>query len=188
MPSAPTATLIAKLRKLAKQTSRTGTSSYGQELDRLAQTEGFRAWRDLQAATVRPSTLPVDPLLREDFDNTPHELRPQHELDEWWERPFAVTLPNGHLAVRCLDGGAWDRSTNYGVAQSLVEATTLAREKLERWKKITSQPVALSLGDGMAQAVVMPRMPGDEPHPVSPVMPMAELGAWLERRKQGQNG
>lgn len=180
MRTAPSATLIAKLRKLAKQAARGGHSTHGEELDRQAQAHGYPSWRELQAAST-PLDLPVDPPLRELFDQTPNEERSQHELDLWWDRPYALTRPDGKFEVRCLDGGAWDRSTCYGVAETLDDAKSLAQRKLIAWQSISSTPVASYIGDGLAQAVVMPRRPGEEPKAVSAAMSMEELGVWLER-------
>lgn len=182
MRSAPTATLMAKLRKLAKQAAREGHSTHGEELDRLAQAHCFPSWRELQAAAT-PFDLPVDPPLRELFDQTPNEERSQHELDTWWDRPYALTCPDGHFEVRCLDGGAWDRSTCYGVAASLDEAKVIAERKLKKWQVVSSEPVTLLLGDGLAQAVVMPRRPGEVARALSPVMPLGEINSWLENRR-----
>lgn len=104
--------------------------------------------------------VPIDPILRPDFDMTPNDEREDLELHDWWNRPFIVTCSwddlhvswddyltnrellglgpegskSGYLAlqevrketwfksypsgiryeVRCLDGGAWDRSTSKG--------------------------------------------------------------------------
>lgn len=180
MRTAPTATLMAKLRKQAKQDAREGRSTHGEALDQLAQAQGFPSWRELQAAAT-PFDLPVDPPLRYLFDHTPNDERSQHELDLWWDRPYALTCPDGHFEVRCLDGGAWDRSTYYGVADTIDEARALAQRKLQAWQHISSSPTAMFLGDGLAQAVVMPRRPGEATRALSPVMPIGEIGAWLER-------
>ena len=180
MRAAPTATLLAKIRKLAKQAARDGHSTHGEELDRHAQAHGYPSWRELQA-TLTNHDLPVDPPLRELFDQTPNEERSQHELDLWWDRPYAVTRSDGKFEVRCLDGGAWDRSTCYGVADTFDDAKSLAQRKLIAWQRISSTPVAWYIGDGLAQAVVMPRRPGEAPKPASDAMPMEELGVWLER-------
>ncbi|EWS66621.1 hypothetical protein Y695_00029 [Hydrogenophaga sp. T4] len=160
MRTAPTATLMAKLRRQAKQAVREGHTTHCEELDRLAQAQGFPSWRELQAAAT-PFDLPVDPPLRKFFDQTPNEERSQHELDTWWDRPYAVTCPDGHFEVRCLDGGAWDRSTCYGAADTIDEARVLAQRKLKAWQSLSSGPTAMLLGDGQAQAVVMPRRPGE---------------------------
>lgn len=94
---------------------------------------------------------PVNPELPPMFDNTPNGERPESHHD-WWERPFIVTFtweqmappatspispeerersraswfdewPSGtRYDVRCLDGGAWDRSTWWGAFRTLEEA------------------------------------------------------------------
>jgi hypothetical protein len=42
--------------------------------------------------------------------------------------------------VRCLDGGAWDRSSNYGLAPDLPTARRLAAEKLAASQEMRAQP------------------------------------------------
>lgn len=182
MPTTPSATLVAKLRKQAKQAARDGRSTHTEELDRLAIAEGFPSWRELQAAS-EPFELPVDPKLPEDFDNTPNEDRPQAEIDKWWDRPFAHTLDDGRLLVRCLDGGAWDRSTNYGVAANLEEAKELAQRKLAHWKRISSQPTAYMHEGGQVQFVVMARRPDEDFKALSDLMPSSETAAWMAKWK-----
>jgi len=49
-------------------------------------------------------------------------------------RPFAITRSDGLRAVRCPDGGAWDRSTWYGIANDMDEARKLAATKLATWQ------------------------------------------------------
>jgi hypothetical protein len=90
--------------------------------------------------------VPVDPELPPDFDSTPNDARPAgHAV--WWDRPYIVTntLGDGHTEgtraawlavwpsgtrydVRCLDGGAWDRSTSWGSFATLDEAIARARQ------------------------------------------------------------
>lgn len=82
--------------------------------------------------------VPVDPCLRQTFEMTPNQDRDQQELDDWWGRPFVVSYrdsspgfkehwPTGQrYDVRCLDGGAWDRSTWRGSYGSLDEAIDAA--------------------------------------------------------------
>lgn len=106
-------------------------------------------------------TIPINPKLPRDFDNTPNNRRPRSHL-RWWNRPYIETLsvedlerdyaqasepdtareywqregrakwlaawPSGtRYDVRCLDGGAWDRSTNRGQFATLEEALAVAR-------------------------------------------------------------
>lgn len=87
--------------------------------------------------------IPINPCQRDDFDSTPHEHRDPLELDHWWNVPYVQTRewsdigsddderrkqwfahwPSGiRYTVRCLDGGAWDRSTNRGSFSSLEQA------------------------------------------------------------------
>lgn len=112
--------------------------------------------------------FPLNPILRDWFDQTPNDMREPLELEHWWDLPFIVTdtwedretgfrahqvrlnaegfdgalnadqveaeipalkakwfeaWPAGtRYEVRCLDGGAWDRSTNWGMVASLEEA------------------------------------------------------------------
>lgn len=87
--------------------------------------------------------IPINPCQRDDFDSTPHENRDPLELEHWWDMPYIQTCewsdigssnaehreewlkywPSGiRYTVRCLDGGAWDRSTNRGSFASLEQA------------------------------------------------------------------
>jgi hypothetical protein len=112
--------------------------------------------------------FPLNPILRDWFDQTPNEHRERLELAHWWDLPFIVTdtwedcethirnhqarlraerfagalteeqveaeiptrkaewfkgWPSGtRYEVRCLDGGAWDRSTHWGMVATLEEA------------------------------------------------------------------
>ena len=77
--------------------------------------------------------IPVDPQLPENWDNWDIEDRPNyHGL--LWGLPYIVTQANEHwpngirFDVRCLDGGAWDRSTNRGQFATLEEAIQRANE------------------------------------------------------------
>lgn len=93
--------------------------------------------------------VPVNPTLREAFDCTPNEERDPLEIEDWWDRPYVVSYekdspefrkrwPEGvRYDVRCLDGGAWDRSTNRGAFPSLDAAVdhalALAAQEPEIW-------------------------------------------------------
>lgn len=94
-----------------------------------------------------PSYLPVNPRLPPRFDDTPNDQRPpSHGF--WWFRPYIVTdtmrpgaptgsreewlsaWPSGiRYDVRCLDGGAWDRSTWWGSFSTLEDAIQRARAR-----------------------------------------------------------
>ena len=82
--------------------------------------------------------FPIDPDLPKNFEQTPNESRPARHM-AWWGVPFITTWtedgprwlaawPSGtRYDVRCLDGGAWDRSTCWGQANTLEEALKIAR-------------------------------------------------------------
>lgn len=117
--------------------------------------------------------IPIDPILRDEFDVTDNDERPQMEINDWWDKPYIRTdtwgddeetyeeyfgrsqgvykftpesreewatriqkqkenwlksFPSGtRYMVRCLDGGAWDRSTNKGSYPTLDEALQIAK-------------------------------------------------------------
>lgn len=160
-----TATAIAKMRRSAKQQSRETGVAYGQALESAARAAGFASWHHVvQASQPRTGSrsnadFPVDPVLPADFYETPNEDRSPQQLDEWWMRPYAVTRPDGTLDVRCLDGGAWDRPTFYGVASSLDEARELARIKLAQWQEYRDTPRVMLAG-GRFQVILEPNRPG----------------------------
>lgn len=103
----------------------------------------------------------INPQLREYFDTTPNEEREDLEISDWWDRPYIQTttwaqmpplngtpeeieakhakwlesFPNGtRYDVRCLDGGAWDRSTWWGTTTTLEAALDIAHNGPERWR------------------------------------------------------
>ena len=86
-------------------------------------------WADQEHHTIRHQ----EQLRREGRD---YALSPEgvaKQLDEhrvtWYE-----TYPAGdRYVVRCLDGGAWDRSTNWGNYSTLEEALSVA-ENGPRWR------------------------------------------------------
>lgn len=107
-------------------------------------------------------TVPIDPVLPANFDNTPNDERTTAELDAWWDQPFAISRDDGTFDVRCLDGGAWDRSTCYGIAKDLVAAVVLAESKLAAWQKIRDVPV-VALQESGCQVIRMSPRPGQDP-------------------------
>ena len=76
-----------------------------------------------------PNRIPLDPKLPKTFDATPNEARSKAQLDQWWDRPYGLTRPDGRIEVRCLNGGAWDRSTHFGFADDYDAACALAEAK-----------------------------------------------------------
>lgn len=75
--------------------------------------------------------IPVGPELPDDFDETPNNKRPESHLT-WWFRPYLLCDAGGGYQLRCLDGGAWDRSTWQGDYTELPAALEAARELSER--------------------------------------------------------
>lgn len=106
-------------------------------------------------------TIPLDPVLPADFYNTPNDERSESEIEQWWDRPYACTNPDGTLAVRCLDGGAWDRPTFYGQSATMQEACLLADRKLATWRWLAQNPVYY-MGENTLAMVTMPRRPHQE--------------------------
>lgn len=164
MPTRVTSTLIRKLKKQAKQRAAESGMPHGQALEIEAKSAGFASWHALLQSRVEPATvageLPVDPELPEDFDDTPNEQRTKAEIDTWWDRPFCCSLPDGKFEVRCLDGGAWDRSTWYGIADTLEQAAEIARKKLASWKAFRTAETVLLDVDG-TWVVRMPQRPDE---------------------------
>lgn len=161
------------MRRAAKLQARTEQVPYSVALDSVARQEGYAGWQDVrrQAARGRASQsvasgdLPVDPVRPPHFDDTPNEERSATELNKWWLRPFAVTQPDGRLDVRCLDGGAWDRSTYYGTGADLEEARAIAQKGLARWQAVRDTPVVYISGTGDSLLTLEPNRPG-MPRPV----------------------
>jgi hypothetical protein len=69
----------------------------------------------------------INPVLRESFNYTKNEDRPHDEMNDWYGRPFIVGGERGY-SVRCLNGGAWDRSSWCGDFDSLDSAIEYAKE------------------------------------------------------------
>lgn len=105
--------------------------------------------------------IPLDPKLPKAFDSTPNEKRSKDQLDAWWDHPYGVTMPDGRIDIRCLNGGAWDRSTHLGVAASYEEACALAAVKQADWLRFRERPVA-SPQDGQFLLLRMPQRPDEE--------------------------
>jgi len=94
------------------------------------------------ARRCKAISVPFNPRLPPCFDNMPHDRRPSGH-NKWWHRPFIRTevdddprwlaaWPSGiRYDVRCLDGGAWDRSTCLGQFATLYEAVGCARAARE---------------------------------------------------------
>lgn len=90
-----------------------------------------------------PNRIPLDPKLPKAFNATPNDARSKVQLDQWWDRPYGLTLSDGRIEVRCLNGGAWDRSTHLGVADDYDAACALAEWKQAEWLKYRERPCVL---------------------------------------------
>jgi len=168
MKTAPTATLIARLKREAKLAARTDLKSHSHALDEAARAHGYEDWHELheqhlqhvRAPAAPFLVLPIDPRLPKEFDSTPNDERSAQEIAEWWDRPFALSRPDGSFDVRCLDGGAWDRSTWYGNAKDILEAAELAARKLATWKTFRGAPKLLH-DDDQVVVVRQEQRPGE---------------------------
>ena len=87
-----------------------------------------------------PNRILLDPKLLKTFDATPNDARSKKQLDAWWDRPYGMTLSDGRVEVRCLNGGAWDRSTHLGIADNYNAACALAEAKQAEWLKFRERP------------------------------------------------
>jgi hypothetical protein len=104
----------------------------------------------------RTMGVPINPELPPGFDDTPNDARPASHAC-WWDRPYVVSIAWEQMAwpgatevdrakwyahwpwgtryeVRCLDGGAWDRSTGWGMFATLEEAIACATGGGPSWR------------------------------------------------------
>lgn len=88
-----------------------------------------------------PNQIPIDPKLPNNFNTTPNEERSKDELDRWWDHPYCLTMPDGRFEVWCLNGGAWDRASWLGRADTYREACELADRKQSSWVMRREEPV-----------------------------------------------
>lgn len=109
-----------------------------------------------------PNRIPLDPKLPKSFDATPNDARSKAQLDAWWDRPYGISLPDGRIEVRCLNGGAWDRSTHLGVADNYDAACALAEAKQAEWLRIRERP-SVCLDANQVQVVRHAQRPDEGP-------------------------
>ncbi|MBN8749643.1 MAG: hypothetical protein J0I65_19300 [Variovorax sp.] len=95
------------------------------------------------------------------FNATPNDARSKAQLDQWWDRPYGLTLSDGRIEVWCLNGGAWDRSTLLGVAENYDMACALAESKQAEWLKFRERPCVLLDADQVL-VVRQAQRPGEE--------------------------
>lgn len=132
---------------------------------------------------VTAATLLVDPALPPGFDDTPNEKRSTAELDQWWDVPYAQTTPSGALAVRCLHGGAWDRSSALGTATTVEEAAELANTKLAEWVALRSRAVLHCDGDGRNHLIRPSARPDRAPEVILADCTREAAAAWVDQNE-----
>jgi hypothetical protein len=173
MRPVPTKTPLAQMKRDAKARAKREGIHHSAALEHLAREAGYASWHAVVSAAPSdpqatgtdprlpplPTDLPIDPALPQRFDSTPNELPPNRQLDQWWDRPYAVRNEDGSLTVRSLSGGSWDRSTNFGQARSEVEALELARRKLAEWRAIRERPMPYGRGAAGFDLVRTPQRP-----------------------------
>lgn len=125
-----------------------------------------------------PNQIPLDPKLPETFDDTPNDQRSKEQLDAWWDHPFGVTLPDGRIEVRCLNGGAWDRATHLGTVANYDQACVLAAEKQAAWLKFREEPSFMKASSKLA-VIIMPQRPDQEMKRLVEVDTPEEAAAYL---------
>ncbi|MGW8422866.1 hypothetical protein [Comamonas sp. HJ-2] len=96
----------------------------------------------------------IDPQLPADFDSTPNDDRPPEQM-AMWGMPYIVSNGAGRYDVRCLDGGAWDRSTWKGQAATIEAAVELARHLLAHPRVDELHPLDGSLSNGFSVSILM---------------------------------
>lgn len=182
-----TDSLITRAKRDAKRLS-SPEFTYTQALDAQAVQAGYPDWRTLAMANGERnahagSEFPLDPVLPPDFDNTSNDERSEKELEAWWERPFIETRHDGKFDVRCLDGGAWDRSTWYCTADTVAEAIRLGKEKLASVRVMRNTPSLTMRNDGGWDLVIFSQRPGVEPRLVEENVRPEDIAATFEKYK-----
>jgi hypothetical protein len=83
-----------------------------------------------------------------------------------------------------LDGGAWDRPTFYGDADTVEEAAALARAKLARWEEFEDQPITtMDCDDNGGQVIsftIGPSRPGRRRPVFAQLGPNESARTWLD--------
>ncbi len=128
-----------------------------------------------------PNAIPIDPVLPKNFDVTPNEKRSKAQLDAWWDHPYCVTH-NGKFIVYCLNGGAWDRPTMLGQADTYEEACQVAEVRQAQWVKTRAQPIFYHSFEPPFQMVRQSQRPDHDAVVVVSFDTMEELNAWSNGR------
>ncbi len=125
-----------------------------------------------------PNRIPLDPRLPKTFDATPNDARSKAQLDAWWDRPFGITLSDGRIEVRCLNGGAWDRSTHLGIADNYDAACALAEAKQAEWLKFRERP-SVCLDADQIFVIRQAQRPDEEPQELGTFQTADAAGDYL---------
>ncbi|ECH9374587.1 DNA-binding protein [Salmonella enterica subsp. enterica] len=131
-----------------------------------------------------PNRIPLDPTLPKNFDITPNEKRSKSQLDAWWDHPYCVTH-NGAFLVYCLNGGAWDRPTMLGKAETYDEACELAERRQAEWVKRREEPIFYHSFEPPFQMIRQPQRPDHDDMVVASFDTMEELNAWSKANFKG---
>lgn len=126
-----------------------------------------------------PNRIPLDPVLPARFDVTPNDQRSKAQLDAWWDHPYGVSRPDGSIDVRCLNGGAWDRSTWLGAAPDREAADKLADERQTAWLRHRNRPSVMIDASGKHQLVLLPQRPDEVERVVIEVATLEEAAAYM---------
>lgn len=124
-----------------------------------------------------PNRIPLNPTLPKNFDITPNEKRSKAQLDAWWDHPYCA-LHEGKFHVYCLNGGAWDRPTWLGQADSYDEACEVAESKQAEWVKRRAEPIFYHSFEPPFQMIRQPQRPDEDTVVVASFDTMEELNAW----------
>lgn len=126
--------------------------------------------------------IPLNPQLPKNFDSTDNQARSKGQLDAWWDHPYGVTREDGRIDVRCLNGGAWDRSMWLATADNYDQACELAAQKQAEWVRKRSRPVAY-MDEGVSLAL-MPQRPDQGIKILAgPFKTGEELTAWIRANR-----
>ena len=125
-----------------------------------------------------PNCIPLDPKLPANFDDTPNDERSKTQLDTWWDHPYGLTQPDGKILVRCLNGGAWDRSSVLGVADTYEEACLLAEKEQAKWTATRAQPTFLYSTQSPFVLIRQPQRPDHQQTVIASFETVEEMGLW----------
>lgn len=174
-----TDSLLNRIKRDAKRLT-SPDQTYMQALDALSAEVGYKDWHTIARANGERKAneveaIPLDPVLPRYFDSTPNEERSTQQLDKFWRKPFILSRDDGKFEARCLDGGAWDRSTCYGIADTVEAARQLAAAKLDAWTAVMARPVvSYRSGGDLVDLMHFDHRPDAEPTFYAPGITIAE--------------